>query len=186
MDFSDLKTKGVIVLYNGQPHEVIWSQFVRMQQRKPVIQTKMRNLITGRVVEYSFKSGEKIEGADITKQTAQYLYADSSGAHFMNVDTYEQINLPKELSADKTGYLKEGENVTLKYFDDKPISIELPIKVDLKVTDTPPGIKGDTSAGGSKPATLETDLVVNVPLFIKTGDVVRINTETGQYVERAS
>lgn len=186
MDFSDLKTKGVVVLYNNQPHEVIWSQFMRMQQRKPVIQTKMRNLINGKVVEYSFKSGEKIEGADISKQTAQYLYADADGAHLMNVDSYEQIDLPKALAEDKIGYLKEGENVTLKYFDGKPISIELPIKVDLKVVDTPPGIRGDTSSGGSKPATLETGMVVNVPLFIKSGDTVRINTETGQYVERAN
>lgn len=186
MDFSDLKTKGVIVLYNDQPHEVIWSQFVRMQQRKPVIQTKLRNLISGKVLDYSFKSGEKVEEAEVTKQTAQYQYNDDSGAHFMNNDTYETIDLPKEIAQDKVGYLKEGENVTMKYFDGRPISLELPIKVDLKVKDTPPGIRGDTSAGGTKPATLETGLVVNVPLFIKEGDSIRINTDTGQYVERAN
>ncbi|MBI4053940.1 MAG: elongation factor P [Candidatus Doudnabacteria bacterium] len=185
MNLTDLK-KGILVLYNDQPHEIMWSQFVRMQQRKPVMQTKMRNLVTNRVVEYSFKAGETIREAEVNKQTAQYLYADEQGAHFMNSETFETIDLPEELSADKVGYLKEGENVTLKIFQDKPISIELPVKVSLKVKDTPPGVRGDTSSGGTKPATLETGLIVNVPLFIKEGDTIRINTETGQYVERAS
>ena len=185
MDFSDLKTKGVIVLFNNQPHEVIWSNFVRMQQRKPVIQTKLRNLITGKVLDYSFKSGEKIEEAEVNKQKAQFLYADITGAHFMNNETYETIDLPKEIAGDKIPYLKEGETVSLQYFDGKPISLELPVKVELKVKETPPGIKGDTSSGGSKPATLETGLIVNVPLFIKENDVIRVNTETGEYTERA-
>lgn len=184
MNLTDLK-KGVLVLYNDQPHEILWSQFVRMQQRKPVMQTKMRNLITGRVVEYSFKSGERAEEAEVTKQAAQYLYADAAGAHFMNNETFETVDLPKSLSEDKVGYLKEGETVTLRYFEGAPISIDLPVKVELKVVSTPPGVKGDTSAGGNKPATLETGLVVNVPLFIKEGDSVRVNTDSGEYVERA-
>jgi elongation factor P len=184
MNLTDLK-KGVLVLYNNQPHEILWSQFVRMQQRKPVMQTKMRNLITGRVVEYSFKSGERVEEAEVTKQSAQYLYADNDGAHFMNNETFETVNLPKTLSDDKIGYLKEGQTVTLRYFNGAPISVELPVKVDLKVINTPPGIKGDTSSGGNKPATLETGLTINVPLFIKEGDIVRVNTESGEYVERA-
>lgn len=185
MNLTDVK-KGVLVIYNNQPHEVMWSQFVRMQQRKPVMQTKMRNLMTGRVVEYSFKAGERIEEAEVTKQKAQFLYADADGGHFMNTETYETVDLPKEISEDKVGYLKEGEEVTLRYFDSKPISIELPIKVELKVVSTPPGIKGDTSSGGNKPATLETGLVVNVPLFIKEGEIIRINTDSGEYTERAS
>ena len=184
MNLTELK-KGVLVLYNNQPHEILWSQFVRMQQRKPVMQTKMRNLMTGRVVEYSFKSGERAEEATVTKQAAQYLYNDDTGAHFMNNETFETVDLPKEISADKIGYLKEGQVITLRYFDGKPISIELPIKVELKVTSTPPGLKGDTATGGNKPATLETGLVVQVPLFIKENDVVRINTDSGEYVERA-
>ena len=185
MDFSDLKTKGVIVLFNGQPHEVIWSNFVRMQQRKPVIQTKLRNLITGKVLDYSFKSGEKVEAAEVTKQKAQFLYADDAGGHFMNNETYETIDLAASVAGDKIPYLKEGEIVTLEYFDGQPISLELPVKVELKVKDTPPGIKGDTSSGGNKPATLETGLIVQVPLFIKEGDVIRVNTQTGEYSERA-
>lgn len=185
MNLTDVK-KGALVLYQDQPHEVLWSQFVRMQQRKPVMQTKMRNLMTGRVVEYSFKAGETIEEAEVTKQKAQYLYADEAGAHFMNNETFETVDISKDLSEDKVGYLKDGEEVVLRYFDEKPISIELPVKVELKVKDTPPGIKGDTSSGGNKPATLETGLIVNVPLFVKEGDVVRVNTETGQYSERVT
>lgn len=185
LDFSELK-KGTIITWNSQPHEIMWSQFVRMQQRKPVMQVKMRNLATGKVVEYSFKSGERIEGADMIKHKAQYLYHDQEGAHFMDQDTFETITIPRELSEDRIWYLKEGAEVSLLFFAEKPISIDLPIKVALKVTSTPPGIRGDTATGGSKPATMETGLVVNVPLFIKEGEMVRINTETGQYVERVN
>lgn len=184
MEFNDLK-KGAIIIFNDQPHEIMWSQFLRMQQRKPVMQVKMRNLVTHKTVEYSFKSGERIEEADITKEKAQFLYADGSGAHFMNQETFETITIAKDFSADKIGYLKEGEEVILKIFRDSPMSIELPIKVNLKVINTPPGVKGDTATGGTKQATLETGLIVNVPLFIKEEEIIRVNTETGEYVERA-
>jgi elongation factor P len=185
MEFSDLK-KGAIILFSNQPHEIMRSQFMRMQQRKPVMQVKMRNLLTGKVVEYSFKSGERIEAADVIKRTAQYLYADREGAHFMTSESFEALTIPKELSGEKIGYLKEGKTATIQFFNDQPISIELPIKVDLKVVSTPPGIRGDTATGGTKPATLETGLVVNVPLFIKESEIIRINTETGEYVERVN
>ena len=185
VDFSGLK-KGVLINFNNQPHEIMIANFVRMQQRKPVMQMKLRNLMTGKVVEYSAKSGESFESADITKQKVQFLYADQDGAHFMNNETYEPVDIPKELSDDKVGYLKEGTDVNLMYYGEKPISIDLPIKIDLEVKSTPPGIKGDTATGGSKPATLETGLTVNVPLFIKEGDKIRVNTQTGEYVERAN
>lgn len=185
MEFSDLK-KGALIIFNNQPHEIMRSQFMRMQQRKPVMQVKMRNLMTSKVVEYSFKSGERVDEAEIGKRKAQYLYADSEGAHFMDAETFETIVIPKNLAENKIGFLKEGEEATLLFFGDEPLSIALPVKVALKVTSTPPGIRGDTATGGTKPATLETGLVVNVPLFIKEGESVRINTETGEYVERAS
>ncbi len=185
LDFSELK-KGALLVWGRQPHEIMHAQFVRMQQRKPVMQMKMRNLLTGKVVEYSAKSGESFERADITKQKVQFLYADQEGAHFMNQENFETVDIPSELSRDKVGYLKEGTEVNLVYFEEKPISIELPIKVDLEVKSTPPGIRGDTATGGTKPAILETGLTVNVPLFINEGDRVRINTDTGQYVERAN
>src|SRR3989344_1233043 len=140
MKFSDLK-KGAIISWSGQPHEIMWSQFVRMQQRKPVMQVKMRNLLTGKDVEYSFKSGERDDAADISKRKAQYLYADQSGANFMTADTCETIILPAEMSADKIGYLKESEEVNIQFSGEKPINIELPIKVELLVKSTPPGIR---------------------------------------------
>jgi elongation factor P len=185
LDFNELK-KGAVMVWQGQPHEIMTAQFVRMQQRKPVMQMKMRNLFTGKVVEYSAKSGESFERADIQKHKVQFLYADRDGAHFMNQETFETVDISPELSAEKVGFLKEGTDVNLVYFDDKPISVELPIKVDLEVKSTPPGIRGDTATGGSKPATLETGLTINVPLFINEGDKVRVNTETGQYAERAN
>src|SRR3989338_4034692 len=185
LDFSDLK-KGVVMVFNGQPHEIMTANFVRMQQRKPVMQMKMRNLFTGKVVEYSAKSGESFQQADITRHKAQFLYADQEGAHFMDQETFETIDISKEMSDDKVGYLKEGTDVNLIYYGEKPMSIELPIKIDLEVKSTPPGIKGDTATGGTKPATLETGITVNVPLFIKEGDRIRINTTTGEYVERAN
>ena len=185
MALNDIK-KGQVIVFNNQPHEVMLAQFLRMQQRKPVMQMKMRNLLTGKVVEYSAKSGESFDQADINKRTVQFLYADGSGAHFMDQENFETIDIATELSDGKIGYLKEGTEINLIYYGDKPISIDLPIKIDLEVKSTPPGIKGDTATGGTKQATLETGLTVNVQLFIKEGDRIRVNTETGQYVERAN
>lgn len=186
LDFSDLKGTGQIIKYNGEPYQIIWSNFMRTAQRKPVIQTKMRNLISGKVMEYSFKYGEKIEGADVLRKKLQYLYADESGASFMDPVSYETVILPKELIADQIGFLKENSEVSVLFFEEKAIGLDLPIKIDLKVIETAPGVKGDTATGGTKPATLETGHVVNVPLFIKEGDMVRVDTRSGTYVERAS
>ena len=186
LDFSDLKTTGHIVKYNNEPHQIIWSNFMRTAQRKPVIQTKMRNLITGKVMEYSFKYGEKIEGADVIKKKMQFLYSDESGASFMDPQSYETIVLPKTLVAEQLGYLKEGTDALVIFFEDRPIGLDLPVKIDLKVTETAPGVKGDTATGGTKPAKLETGLTVNVPLFIKEGDSIRVDTRSATYVERAT
>ncbi len=186
LDFSDLKGTGQILKYNGEPYQIIWSNFMRTAQRKPVIQTKMRNLITGKVMEYSFKYGEKIEGADVLRKKMQYLYSDGSGASFMDPESYETTVMPLELVADQIKFLKDGTDTSVLFFEDKPIGLDLPVKIDLKVTETMPGVKGDTATGGTKPATLETGHVVNVPLFIKEGDTVRVDTRSGDYVERAS
>ncbi len=159
---------------------------MRTAQRKPVIQAKLRNLMTGKVMEYSFKYGEKIPEADVVKRKCQYLYSDDEGAHFMNPENFEAIVVPAIIVEDQVKYLKEGSDTTIMFFEDQPIALDLPVKIDLKVTETSPGVKGDTATGGSKPATLETGHVVNVPLFIKEGDIVRVNTSSGDYVERAS
>jgi len=186
LDFSELKGTGQIIKYNGEPYQIIWSNFIRTAQRKPVIQTKMRNLITGRTMEYSFKFGEKIESADVIKNKGQFLYHDDEGAHFMNPETFENFVVPKALVEDQVGFLKEGTDALVIFFEDKPIGLDLPVKIELKVIETAPGVKGDTATGGTKPATLETGHVVNVPLFIKEGDVIRVDTRNGAYVERAT
>ncbi|MBI3952724.1 MAG: elongation factor P [Candidatus Doudnabacteria bacterium] len=186
LDFSDLKGTGQIIKYNNEPYQIIWSNFMRTAQRKPVIQTKMRNLITGKVMEYSFKYGEKVEGADVIKKKMQFLYSDDSGASFMDPESFDTVILPKQLVAEQIKFLKEGTETLVIMFEEKPIGLDLPVKIELKVAQTAPGVKGDTATGGTKPATLETGYVVNVPLFIKEGDVVRVNTQSGDYVERAS
>src|SRR3989344_6240038 len=186
LDFSDLKGTGQIIKYNNEPYQIIASNFMRTAQRKPVIQAKLRNLMTGEVMEYSFKYGERIDEADVAKRKCQFLYSDDEGAHFMNPETFETIVVPRVIVEDQIKFLKEGTDTMIMFFEDRPIALDLPIKMELKVTETSPGVKGDTATGGSKPATLETGYVVNVPLFIKEGDVVRVNTQSGDYVERAS
>ncbi len=177
---------GLTVLVNGEPYQVLTANFVRMQQRKPVMQTKLRNLINAKVMEISFKPGDKVEEADMEKRKADYLYQDPSGAYFMDNISYEQFTLSPELLGDKLLMLKEGSTVEILNFNGSPITIALPPKIDLKVVSAPPGVKGDTAGNVTKPVTLETGLVVNAPLFIKEGESIRINTETGDYVERAN
>jgi elongation factor P len=185
MDLNDVRL-GVIVLMNGQPFQVIWSNRMRTAQRKPVMQAKLRNVITGKVMEYSFKFGEKVEEADVTRERANFLYADNEGTHFMNNETFETIDMPKEVTAEQEPFLKEGTEVQILRFNGKPVSIELPIKIDLKVTEAPPNVVGNSGGNVTKPVTLETGLTVNAPMFIKEGDTIRIDTRNGEYVERAN
>src|SRR4029078_5190937 len=147
LDFSDLKGTGQIIKYNDEPYQIIWSNFMRTAQRKPVIQARMRNLITGKVMEYSFKYGEKIEGAEVAKRKMQYLYSDDSGASFMDPESFETIVLPKELIEDQIKFLKEGTDTTVMFFEEKAIGLDLPIKMELKVIETAPGVRGDSATG---------------------------------------
>jgi len=182
---NDIKV-GLVVNYEGEPYIVLEANFVRMQQRKPVMQTKMRHLVTGKVLEYSFKPGDRLEIADMSRTKVNYLYRDGDQYHFMDNSTFEQFSLPTILLGDKANFLKEGSEVDVLYYNDKPINIELPKKVELKIVETEPGVKGDTAQGSvMKPAKLETGATINVPLFVKEGDTIRINTERGEYVERA-
>ncbi len=185
MDISDIKL-GSIILYNNEPFQVIWSNRMRTAQRKPVMQTKLRNILSGKVIEYSFKFGEKIDEADVAREKANFLYADAEGTHFMNNETFETVDMPKDVTLDQEKYLKEGMEVQILRFNGKPMSVELPIKIDLKVTDAPPSVVGNSGGNITKPVTLETGLVVNAPMFIKEGDVVRVDSRTGEYVERAN
>jgi elongation factor P len=185
MDISDIKL-GVILMHNNEPWQIIWSNRMRTAQRKPVMQTKLRNIITGKVIEYSFKFGEKVDEADVTREKATFLYADAEGTHFMNQESFETVDLPKEVTAEQEQYLKEGFEVSIIRFNGRPVSVELPIKVELKVTEAPPDTKGNSGGNVTKLVKLETGLTVSAPMFIKEGDVLRIDTRTGEYVERAA
>lgn len=185
MDLNDVKL-GAIVLMNNEPMQVIWSNRMRTAQRKPVMQAKLKNVITGKVLEYSFKFGEKVVEADVTRENANFLYADEDGTHFMNNSTYETVDLPKDATEEQEPFLIEGTKVQVLRFNGKPVSIELPIKVELKVVEAPPSVTGNSGGSITKPVKVETGLMVNAPMFIKDGEVIRIDTRTGEYVERVN
>ncbi len=181
---TDLKV-GRLVNYNNEPCLIVSNGFMRTAQRKPVMRTKLRGVITGKVFEKTFIAGENFELVDIEKVRAQFMYRDTDTAYFMDSNTFDQFSIPLETIGDTVMYLKEGEDTAVTRYEGKPIGVELPVKVTLKVKETTPGVRGDTAQGGTKAATLETGKVVQVPLFIEEGDGIRINTETGEYVERA-
>jgi elongation factor P len=183
---NDIKV-GLVINWEGEPYVVMTANFMRMQQRKPVMQTKLKHLITGKVLEYSFKPGDRVETADLQRTKVNYLYRDGEQLHFMDNNTFEQFSLSESVLGDQLGFLKDGMEVDVMYYNDKPINIELPKKVDLKVIETEPGVRGDTASGNvMKSAKLETGTTIQVPLFVKEGDVIRINTERGEYTERVT
>lgn len=181
---TDLKV-GRIVKIGNDPCLIVSSQFLRKQQRKPVMKTKLKNLITNGVIEKNFLAGEAFELVQVETRKCQYLYKDGTSGYFMDEQSYEQFEIPLDTIEEQLQFLLDGTEVFVAFFEEKPIGVQLPFKVDLKVTETPPGVRGDTASGGGKPATLETGLVVQVPFFIEVGDIVRVNTETYEYVERA-
>lgn len=180
---TDLKV-GVVISHAGAPWQIIQNSFMRTAQRKPVMRTKLRNLVNGAVMEKTFIAGEAFELADIERKAVQYLYKDATDAYFMDLENYEQFGFSLATLGDMVGFLQEGKDMSAVAFEGRPITIQLPPKVDLKVIETTPGVRGDRAQSGTKPATLETGMVVNVPLFINEGEVIRLNTETGEYSER--
>ncbi|PIT92409.1 MAG: elongation factor P [Candidatus Harrisonbacteria bacterium CG10_big_fil_rev_8_21_14_0_10_42_17] len=185
LSYNELK-KGVIFVLDGEPYEVLEYQFLRMQQRKPVAQTKIRNLMTGKVQMRNFASSDSFEEALITKSPIKYLYHHRGEYWFSSLDNpKDRFSMTVDKLGEKTQFLKDNSEVTAVTFEDIIISVQLPIKVDLFVAEAPPSERGNTAQGGTKQATLETGYVVSVPMFVSTGDVVRVNTETGEYVERA-
>ncbi len=184
LSLSDIKTGKTIAL-NDEPYLVIFHQHSKIGRAGAVLRTKLKNLKTGAVLEKTFQGADKIKEAEIAKTKAQYLYRENNGFIFMDNKTYEQFTLPRSVLADSEKYLIENTEVTILNFNDQPINIELPIKMNFKVAEAPPAIRGNTADGGSKQVTIETGLKINVPLFIKKGDIIRVNTETGEYVERA-
>ena len=176
---------GLKVLLDKQPHSIITNEFVKPGKGQAFNRVKFRNLITGRVIERTFKSGETVEAADVMEYEVQYLYNDGSDWHFMDPSSFEQYQISGETLADTKLWLKEQDMCTITLFNGAPLSVEPPNFVELEVTETDPGLKGDTSGGGNKPATLETGAVVKVPLFIQIGEVLKVDTRTREYVGRA-
>jgi elongation factor P len=175
---------GKIVKVNNNPYLIVWSQFNRKQQRKPVMRTKLKNLITGAAMDKTFLSGESYEFADVETKRCQYLYKDNESASFMDNQSYDQFSLPIDQIEGAIPFLKDDTEVYVTFYEAKPISVQPPAKVELKVIETPPGVKGDTATGGSKPAIVETGATVDVPLFITEGEIIIVNTETGEYAGR--
>lgn len=191
LEYNEIKEHKIIV-WDGQPHEVLASHVFRKQQRKPVNATKLKNLLTGRVAEISFGSSEKAEEADITTRPVKFLYKNKNEIWFCDVkDPANRFTLKEEIIGDRMRFVKPNSEIeTIIYTDDedeeKVIGVKIPIKLELEVTDTPPAIKGASVTGGNKVATLETGATITVPLFITIGEKIRINSETGEYVERAN
>ena len=184
-NLTDIRT-GSIVKVSGSPYLVTWNQFSRKQACKPVMRTKLKNLINGSALDKTFLAGESFEFADVSNKRCQYLYKDDESAFFMDNESFEQFGLTLDQIEGSLPYLKDDTEVCVTFYEGKPISVQLPPKVELKVIETPPGVKGDTATGGSKPAVLETDTTVTVPLFVNEGDILIINTDTGEYVSRAN
>ena len=181
---ADLK-KGLCIIFKGEPHVVVDKTFVSPGKGSAFFRTKLKNLKTGAVLEFTFKSGEKIEEAPLLTKEFQYLYNDGQNYFFMNPRTYEQISLPADDLGNFKNFVKEGDTYQIYTLEDQPVSIRAPQKVKLKVIEAEKSVKGNTVTGATKPVKVETGYVLQTLLFIKEGDLIIINTETGEYVERA-
>ncbi|XVE84332.1 hypothetical protein DITRI_Ditri17bG0004100 [Diplodiscus trichospermus] len=181
---NDIKV-GTNLEVDGAPWRVLEFLHVKPGKGAAFVRTKMRNYITGNTVEKTFRAGSTIDEANVFKETKQFTYKDGSQFVFMDLSTFEETRLNEAEVGDKTKWLKEGMDCNLLFWNGKVIDFELPITVQLTVVDVDPGLKGDTASGGSKPATLDTGAVVNVPLFINIGDEILVDTRTGQYMSRA-
>lgn len=180
---TDLK-KGTLFQWEGEPFRVVEYNQKVMGRGGSIVNVRIKSLLDGKVLEKTFKGNEQVESADVTNQTVQYLYSDGATFYFMNEESFEQFEIPADLIGDGAGYIKEGDRVQLQFFDGKPINVELPKNVPLKVTYTEDAVKGDTSSSITKEATLETGITIRVPAFIKQDDLISVDTATGAYRER--
>ncbi len=176
---------GLKIMLDGDPCNIIENEFVKPGKGQAFNRVKIRNLMTGRVIERTFKSGESVEAADVMDGEMQYLYNDGVAWYFMHPETYEQIGADEKAVAEALKWLKEQDMCTVTTWNGVPINVTPPNHVVLAVTQTDPGVRGDTSGGGGKPATLETGAVVRVPLFIEEGELLKVDTRTGEYISRA-
>lgn len=182
---ADFK-KGLKIMVEGSPYTILDFQHVKPGKGNQFTRTKMRNLLTGQQLERTFKSGERFEVPDVANRDMNYLYKDDNGYTFMDKESYEQIVMTDAEIGEAKDYLIENLEVTILFYNERPVSCDVPKAVNLKVTQTDPGMRGDTVTGATKPATLETGLIVKVPLHINEGDVLRVDTTTGQYVSRVN
>lgn len=186
LEYNEITLRKYIIFEN-EPYEVLASHVFRKQQRKPVNATKLRNLINGRIVEYSFHQSEKVEEAEINTKPIKYLYTNKGENWFCESDDpSKRFQLPDSIIGDKIKFIKSNSLVDAIMFDEKVIGLKMPIKVELKVKESAPGVKGDSAKGSMKQVVLETGAVINAPLFVNEGDILRINTDTGDYVERVT
>jgi elongation factor P len=176
--------KGVTVDIDGQVWQITDFQHVKPGKGAAFVRTRLKNVMTGAVLERTFSPSDKYEKAHIETKEMQYLYSDGELYNFMDVETYEQLPLNHSQVEDAINYIVENENVKVRFYKGTPFSVEAPNFVELTITETEPGFKGDTATGASKPATLETGLKINVPLFVNEGDRIRVDTRTGEYMER--
>lgn len=183
LDTSDIR-KNLKIVMDGQPWAVIDHQFVKPGKGQAFTRTKLKNMITGAVLEKTFKSGEKLEKADMEERQMQYLYPDGDQFVFMDTTNYTQIHLNRDVLDDTPDYLQDGMMVDVLFWGERPIGVTPPTFVELEVTETEPGFKGDTSSNVTKPATLSTGKIVQVPLFVEQGEFLKVDTRTGAYVER--
>jgi elongation factor P len=180
---AELKAGRAIVVDND-PYLITWSQFSKQGRQGGVMATKLKNLKTGSVIQRTFQGNEKLEPADLSYRKVQYLYGNEDAFTFMDLLSFDQFDLGLDILEEIVPYLIEGQEMDALMFEENPIGIQLPSTVELKVKETIPGVKGDTASGGNKPALLESGLRINVPLFIQEGDTVKVNTATGEYMER--
>jgi elongation factor P len=180
---NDFRT-GVTIEMDGQVYQVVEFLHVKPGKGAPFVRAKLKNFQTGAVKELTFRAGEKVPLARVERRTMQYLYDAGDFYTFMDTESYEQLNIPHETLGEDIKFLKENESITCLFYNNQIIGIELPFYVELVITETAPGVRGDTAAGGGKPATMETGLVINVPFFINVGDKVRIDTRTREYLDR--
>ncbi len=180
---SEFKT-GMTIEFDGDLFVIVEFQHVKPGKGAAFVRTKLKNIKTGGVTERTFRAGEKVDRAIMERKEMQYMYDSGDDLFFMDTETYEQITIDRERLGNDVKYLKENTNISVVFYREQIVGIELPFFVELAVVETEPGIKGDTASGGSKPAKVETGAVVQVPFFINVGDVLRIDTRSGEYMER--
>ena len=181
---ADFK-KGLKIVFDGHPYMIVDFQHVKPGKGGAFIRTKLKHMRQGRVIDNTFRSGEKVELVDFEEKHMQFLYKDER-YHFMDTETYDQVSLSADEVGEAREYLRENTEVDMLYIDGSPVTVELPNFVELTIAQTDPGVRGDTAQGGTKPATLETGAVVQVPLFLNEGDLVKVDTRTGEYLGRAA